>query len=182
MNGPHCRRRMTMKRGFQLLGLGLSVILAACSQDSSPSGLPDDLLSTDADFVQVPRTSPEVVATARAALGSGPVALQDGDNNFYLAIRKDSLAQRWFLSAFTKQWFPGDVDTGFADFTLGTRVVSFKQQNGKLFIFDSSDQFKTSDVENPMILVEAWPVVEVPAFHRLRDSDKFVLVDPSAGL
>src|SRR5262245_17164291 len=117
MNGRTVEGDMTMKRGYQLLGLGLAAVLASCSQDSSSSDLPDDLLSTDADFIMVPRTSLEAVTTARAALGNGPVALQDGDNNFYLAIRKDSLAQRWFLSAFTKQWFPGDVNA-FADFTL----------------------------------------------------------------
>jgi hypothetical protein len=169
-----------MKPGY---GLVATLVLAgACAQQPPPSDLPRDLLTTASDFVEVPRSSPDDVASARQALGSGTVAVQDGDHNFYLAIRKTSLSQRWFLSAYSKQWFPGDVSFGFADFTLGTRVISFKIQNGKLFVFDASDQFKSSDLESPTILVEAWPVVSSPSFDRLPGADDYVLVDPSAGL
>src|SRR5262249_15189721 len=123
--GKPYKEGVPMKRGFHLIGIGLAAALAACSQDSqTASDLPDDLLSTDADFIAVQRTSQGEVASAKAAIGSGPVVLQDGDHNFYLAIRRDSLAQRWFLSGYTKQFFPGDVNA-FADSTLGTRVVSF---------------------------------------------------------
>lgn len=157
-----------------------SMLVGACALGER-SDLPDDLLATGQDFVEVPRSSQPDVATARHDPRSGPVVLQDGDHNFYLAIRKDSLGQRWFLSAYTKQWFPGDV-SAFADFSLGTRVVSFKQQNDKLFVFDASDQFATSDLEDPTILVEAWPIVDVPAFDRVAGSSNYVLVDTSAGL
>ncbi len=169
-----------MKLGYGLFAS--AALLGACAQAEPPSDLPGDLLAAQQDFVEVPRTSPQDVATARQAVASGPVVLQEGDHNFYLAVRKDSLSQRWFLSAYTKQWFPGDVAFGFADFTLGTRVISFKQQNDKLFVFDASDQFKSSEVENPSILVEAWPIVSSAAFDRLPGSDQYVLVDPSAGL
>jgi hypothetical protein len=110
------------------------------------------------------------------------VLAQTGTQNFYLAIRKDSLGARWFLSAYTKQWVPGDVQQGLADFTLGTRVISFRAQNDKLFLFDASDQFKASAVEDPTLVLEAWPVVHSSAFDSLPNADRYVLVDPSAGL
>lgn len=156
-------------------------LIAACAQPPAPE-LPQDLLASGNDFVEVPRSSHDDIVAAQQALAGGTVALEDGDHNFYLAIRKDSLAQRWFLSAYAKQWFPGDVSFGFADLTLGTRVVSFRQQNDKLFVFDASDQFKTSEVEDPSILVEAWPIVDLPAFDRLPGASRYVLVDASAGL
>jgi hypothetical protein len=66
---------------------------------------------------------------------------------------------------------------------LGTRVVSWKVQNGKLFMFDSSDQYHASDLFDPQILVEAYPIVTGYApFESLANSDKYVLFDPAAGL
>ena len=67
-------------------------------------------------------------------------------------------------------------------FTLGTRVVSFKLQNGKLFVFDVSNQRTASAVVDPPNLLEAYPVVDVPEFDRLRNADRYVVIDPSAGL
>jgi hypothetical protein len=158
------------------------VVVALCACTGQPAAdLPDDLLGSGQEFIEVPRLLPDQVASAMP-VGGHPVIVQDGDHNFYLAIRKDGLSQRWFLSAYAKQWYPGDVSFGFADVTLGTRAVSFKQQNDKLFVFDASDQFKTSEIEDPTVLVEAWPVIDLPAFDRLRSSNQYVLVDPSAGL
>src|SRR5262249_31595187 len=62
-------------------------------------------------------------------------------------------------------------------------VVSFQVQNGKLFVFDASDQYKASDVFDPQVLVEAYPIVTGYApFDSLANSDKYVLIDPASGL
>jgi len=157
------------------------LLLAACSSESA-SDLPPDLLATDSEFIAVPRTLDSHAESARQSSNAPAVIAQTGTQNFYLAIRKDSLGARWFLSAYTKQWFPGDVLQGLADFSLGTRVVSFRAQNDKLFLFDASNQFKASAVEDPTLVLEAWPVVHSAAFDSLPNSDRYVLVDPSAGL
>ena len=59
--------------------------------------------------------------------------------DFLLAIRKDELANgsKWFVSAFMKQVYPNGVAGGAAS-SLGIRVVSFRQQNGKLFMHCST--------------------------------------------
>jgi len=157
------------------------LLLAACSAE--PSSEPSaDLLATDSEFIAVPRAPGSAAEGARPSLSPPAVLGQTGNQSFYLAIRKESLGARWFLSAYTKQWFPGDVLAGAADFTLGTRVVSFRTQNDKLFLFDASEQFKASAVEDPTLVVEAWPIVHSAAFDRLPNADRYVLVDPSAGL
>jgi hypothetical protein len=161
--------------------LAAVLLLAACSSESPPD-LPPDLLATDSEFIAVPRTPDNQAESARQSGSAPAVIAQTGSQNFYLAIRKDSLGARWFLSAYTKQWFPGDVLQGLADFTLGTRVVSFRAQNDKLFLFDASNQFKASAVEDPTLVLEAWPIVHSAAFDSLPNADRYVLVDPSAGL
>ncbi|WP_205525946.1 zinc-dependent metalloprotease [Pyxidicoccus trucidator] len=109
-------------------------------------------------------------------------AVSNSGESFYLAIRKSELGQRWFLSAYLKQLFPGAVFYGAAS-TLGTRVVSFKEQNGKLFVFDVDERKTTSDIFDPQVLVEAWPIVnDYGPFNHLRGSDGYILVDPTAGL
>jgi hypothetical protein len=67
--------------------------------------------------------------------------------------------------------------------SLGTRVVSFRLQNGKLFVFDVDDRKKASDVFDPQVVVDAYPVItNYDAFNRLPNASQYVLVDPSAGL
>src|SRR6476646_3008666 len=81
-------------------------------------------------------------AIARAALGTAAVpSLDPADQSFYLAVNKKALGERWFLSAFLKQYFPGSVSYGAAR-SLGTRVVTLWVQNDKLFRFDASDAKK----------------------------------------
>ncbi len=103
------------------------------------------------------------------------------NENFYLAINKSQLAQKWFLSGYLTQWHPAEA--GHAARSLGTRVVSFKIQNGKLFVFDATDGNKWSDTLDPQLVVEAYPIVTTYApFNALPGSSNFVLIDPSAGL
>jgi hypothetical protein len=61
-------------------------------------------------------------------------------------------------------------------------VVSFQVQNGKLFMFDVSGQRTGSAVVDPPNLLEAYPMVEIPDVMGLRGSDRYVFIDPSAGL
>ncbi|NMO16562.1 hypothetical protein HPC49_16790 [Pyxidicoccus fallax] len=131
-------------------------------------------------FVAVPRTvSAEQQAQLKQKLDG---VVSNTGESFYLAIRKSELNQRWFLSAYLKQLFPGAVFYGAAS-SLGTRVVSFKEQNGKLFVFDVDDRKTTSDIFDPQVLVEAWPIVnDYGPFNNLRGSNSYILVDPTAGL
>ncbi|MET0592785.1 MAG: zinc-dependent metalloprotease [Polyangiaceae bacterium] len=150
--------------------------------------LVDDTLSTDAPFVAITRESGEARGDAVRALQQGLRTQSAIDrvpsrsNEFYLAIRKNELATRWFLSAYMKQYFPGGVDGGGA-MSLGTRVVSFRTQNGKLFVFDVDNRKKASDIFDPQVVVDAYPIItNYEPFNRLPNSDQYVLVDPSAGL
>jgi hypothetical protein len=99
--------------------------VAACS-GAANSG-PDEVVSTDEAFVAVPRPM-----GAPAAVKTMNVPGADAKESFYLAINKRELGQRYFLSAFLKQYFPGAVIYDAAS-SLGTKVVTFRVQNGKLF-------------------------------------------------
>ena len=54
----------------------------------------------------------------------------------FIAINKSELTNKWFLSAFLTQWHP---ESNLPVQSLGTKVVSFKVQNGQLFVFDVAD-------------------------------------------
>lgn len=178
-----------MRRGLTVALGTLSMWGAGCDSRPPESVEPpaaQDVapVSLDGAFVAVPRTvSAEAQRQLREGLGQSISALKDDPTEtFYLAIRKSELGQRYFLSAYLKQHFPGEMVGGQAA-SLGTRVVSFKVQNGKLFVFDVDDRKVRSDVFDPQVLVEAWPVVtDHEAFNRLRGSDEYVLFDPAAGL
>jgi hypothetical protein len=83
------------------------------------------------------------------------------------------------MSAYLTQVFPRFVP---AAFTLGTRVVSFKVQNGKLFVFDVDERKKTSDSANPEVIVEAYPLVPNEQFESRPNAADYLLFDPAAGL
>ncbi|MCK8497719.1 zinc-dependent metalloprotease [Myxococcus fulvus] len=146
--------------------------------DTPDAALPDEVL--EGAFVAVPR---EVGAAERQQVEQKlRGVVEDSGRGFYLAIRRDQLATRWFLSAYIQQYHPGGA-AYFAASSLGTRVVSFKEQNGKLFVLDVDDRKVLSDIFDPQVLVEAYPIVEDhPPFHRRRGSEQYVLIDPAAGL
>lgn len=164
------------------------ILLSACGSSGMSTLVPDDTLSTDAPFVAIARESGEARSDAVRAVQQGLRVQAAVDraasrsNEFYLAIRKSELAARWFLSAYLKQYSPGGVDGGGAT-SLGTRVVSFRQQNGKVFVFDVDNRKKASDVFDPQVVIDAYPIIaNYEPFNRLPNSDQYVLVDPSAGL
>ena len=142
-------------------------------------------LDGDQPFVVVPKaTTAEAKALRQRALRAAGVVDQYGTgDDFYLAINRRELgtAKQFFLSAYLKQYFPGAVSGGAAR-SLGTRVVSFRLQNGKLFVFDTGSGNKTSDTFNPDLLVEAYPQVAYAPFDRLPSASQYVLFDPAAGM
>lgn len=178
-----------MRRGL-VVALGtLSMLGAGCDARPPESAAPPAReevapIALGGAFVAVPRTlTAETQQRLREGLGQSVAALKgDASETFYLAIRKSELGQRYFLSAYLKQHFPGEMYGGQAT-SLGTRVVSFQVQNGKLFVFDVDERKVRSDLFDPQVLVEAWPLVtDHEAFNGLRGSDEYVLFDPAAGL
>jgi len=165
--------------------LGLSLLVGACGQRAEE---PASILN-DERFVAVPRDISSLLKskpTEAAALRTGATAASSSSsvsgNSFYLAIRKSELGKRFFLTAYSKQIHPGGVNF-FAASTVGTRVVSFQVQNGKLYMFDVADIYTLSDAFDPTLVLEAWPIVnDSEEFNHDRNSNKYVLVDPSAGL
>ena len=147
-----------------------ALLLTACGTSEVKVG---GSLSDNDPFVRVTRQGLSVDGGADGYASAG-------NENFYLAIHKSQLSQRWFLSAYLTQWHPSE---NVPVRSLGTRVVSFKVQNGKLFVFDATDGSKWSDVLDPVRVVEAYPVVtDFAAFNALAGSSNYVLFDPSAGL
>jgi hypothetical protein len=130
----------------------------------------------DGPFVAIP-------CATGASLESAPsVDGCVGPESFYLALRKSDLGQRYFLSAWLKRQYPESV-FGAAARSLGTRVVSFRVQNGKLFMFDVDDTKVRSEEFVPEVLLEAWPIVtHHAAFNQLPGAKDYLLVDPSTGL
>jgi hypothetical protein len=134
----------------------------------------DEAISITADAI--PITS-GVISGERTVRPGMPVASSD----FYLAIKRSALAQRWFLTAFMKQFYPGNAaELGDADF--GARVVSFALRGDRLMMFDASDRVKGSAVGDPELLIEAYPIVRSPEFEALPGARDYVLIDPSQGL
>jgi hypothetical protein len=172
-----------MKRTYSaaLGALLMSGVLAGGCAQTDETRIPADALLTGETFVSIPKPD-DAAGLVRQAASSTPIISPKKGDDFYLAIKKTELGNKWFLSAFMKQFYPDNVNMAAAR-ALGTRVVSFKVQNGKLFMFDSSDQYHASDLFDPQILVEAYPVVTGYApFESLASSDKYVLFDPAAGL
>ena len=154
----------------------LFVVVAGCSGAVS-AGLDDSL-----SFVPVARPLSAAAASVQSGLSAQAVPSTSGDQSFYIAINKKELGQRWFMSAYLKQYFPGAVQAGAA-ISLGTKVVTFRVQNDKLFVFDASDNYKDSDTFDPTLILEAYPIVAgYSPFESQANASKFILVDPSAGL
>jgi hypothetical protein len=160
-------------------GLLCSLALLAGCGDSGPKN--DALLRSDA-LVPIYREDGEAEAR-RAALSTSAVPAGTADEkSFYLALNKNELGKKWFLSGYMKQFFPGAEKFGAAQ-ALATRVVTFRVQNGKLFVFDAADDKKTSDVFDPTVILEAYPIVtDLASFLGLPGSGNYVLFDPAAGL
>ncbi len=163
--------------GFQL-ALAMPIAAAVgCGQASDSKLAASNALSNGDPFVAIDRP----LSTNAQALAVQSVPGASAPQSFYLAINKKELGQRWFLTAYAKDLFPGTVGFGAAN-SIGVRVVTFRLQNGKLFVFDASNNFKDSDTFDPELILEAYPIVSLPSFDGLVGSEDYVLFDPAAGL
>ncbi len=153
--------------------------------ETSSTSKPKDPLATGSSFAALTRdVTPDIIGQReRALVASGAnKAKVDSSSSFYLAISKKSLNQKWFLSTFITQFFPGAVSAGAAR-SMGTRIVSFQVQNGKLFMFDASSNNATSGTFNPQVLLDAYPIVtDNAALNASANAKDYVIVDPSSGL
>ncbi len=163
------------------LVLLISIATISCTGDDTP-GLSNPLAS-GADFVAIPRHLSADAAARRAEMRAArALPPADTEEDFYVAVKRSQLKSRWFLSAYLEQYFPGSVTFGAAR-SLGTRVITFRVQNGKLFVFDAGEGKSSSDVFDPELIVEAYPLVEHDDdFEHLPGSGDYVLFDPAAGL
>ncbi len=166
----------------------LSLLGAGCGSEPALPATPPVTapapIALEGPFVAVPRAVPVAEQQRlKEGLGQAVSALQGAaSDTFYLAIRRSELGQRWFLSTSLKVLFPADV-AGGGHTLIGMRVVSFKAQNGRLYVFDADDRKARSDLFEPELLVEAWPIVsDHPVFNALPNSGEYVLFDPAAGL
>lgn len=172
-------------RNLRLLGAAIVLAIGGACAQTDQGDIPADALLQDEAFVPIAKPTSTEAAALRAStpgLFANPINQHGNGNDFYLAISKKELGKQWFLSGYMRQSYPLPIDTGAAR-SLGTRVVSFKVQNGKLFVFDVAKNKKTSDVFDPEVLVEAYPIVTGYApFEGLANANEYVLFDPSAGL
>jgi hypothetical protein len=167
----------------------LIVAATACGglqQGEPPTGTEPSL---EGPFVPIYRQMTGEIQNAVQALsgeeggeGGDPVLGGSSSRHFYLAVHKQELGERWFLSAFLSQIHPGAVPGG-AGASMGTRIVSFRIQNGKLFLFDVADGNVWSETFRPEVLLEAYPIVQgFAAFEQLPQASDYVLIDPAGGL
>jgi hypothetical protein len=175
--------------GISFGALAMTAFLGACATDVATEPVPDDTLLSRDPFVAIAREGTEARARAveqvQAELRAAPPPVGQAPGRtgeFYLAISKAELGAKWFMSGYLGQYHPGGVAAGAAA-SLGTRVVSFRIQNGKVFVFDVDDRKKVSGTFDPQVVVDAYPIVtDYEPFNRLPNANQYVLVDPSAGL
>lgn len=163
-------------RGLVFSGITL---LAACGDDDPVGPVGEDVLAHDDLLVAIPRTvdGAELQERTNQLQRVAPYLAPQGSRDFYLAIRKSALSERWFWSVYLKELQPFGPSPG----TLGTKVVRFRVQNDKLYVFDADDRRATSDVFNPDLIIDAFPIVESDHFHSLPGSSSYLLIDPAAG-
>src|SRR5438477_11466970 len=162
--GQGARAAYSPPRGLMRIWLKFlaAVALASACGGQAPSAIP-----TDEQFISVNK---DASASASA----------NADNtSFYLAINKSELGKKYFLSAYLTQYFPGAVAYGAAR-SMGTRVITFAVQNGKLFVFDASDLHKDSNTFDPSLIVDAYPIVD--GILTGTSAQNYVVFDPAAGL
>lgn len=145
----------------------LSAVLAGLLVAACGGQAPSSTITGNESFVTIGKSGADAAAAASTS------------DSFYLAINRKELGQKYFLSAYLTQYFPGAVAYGAAR-SLGTRVVSFKVQNGKLFVFDVADTHKDSNTFDPSLIVDAYPLVT--GVLSGDQAKNFVVFDPAAGL
>jgi hypothetical protein len=152
-----------------------ALAIAGCATADAPN---ESLIAGDV-LVAIPRdVDAQAIASRDAALQARNLTSgADRNDDFYLALRRNTLDQPWFLSVYLKELSPFGPNPA----TLGTRVVRFREQNGKLFVFNADDRLATSDVFSPDLIIDAFPIVQSSRFNALPGSGGYVLIDPSAG-
>src|SRR5437867_11842608 len=103
---PHLLKGIDMKRvtSHLVAALAMSALAAACGGGASGG------VSSDEAFVSVPRNSDPSRQAARQDTNSQQNA-QD-EEEFYLVMNRKELGNKWFLSAYLQQYFPGAVGYG----------------------------------------------------------------------
>ncbi|HRC56361.1 MAG TPA: zinc-dependent metalloprotease [Kofleriaceae bacterium] len=170
-----------MKRTLASLWLSAAAALVSAGAGCATGDTPDDSLLAGDVLVSVPREVDAKIATARSATLASRGAAQSSSRgeDFYLAIRRSALESQWFLSMYLKELSPYGPNPG----TLGTKVIRFREQNGKLFVFDADNRRATSDVFSPDLIIDAFPIVNNSGrFNSMPGSGGYILIDPAAGL
>lgn len=167
-----------MKQSHAQFWLGAVAALATAAGCATADRAEVSLTAGDV-LVAIPReVGAQAVATRDAALQTRSLSSSaDRNEDFFLAIRKNTLDKAWFLSVYLKELSPFGPNPS----TLGTRVVRFREQNGKLFVFDADARRATSDVFSPDLIIDAFPIVQSSHFNALPGSGGYVLIDPAAG-
>ncbi len=161
-----------MKLRYTKRWISFLVLLAGCGGESEGDRALVAALKADQPFVAVYRDRTQAIAHAPKGM------LDPSGQSFYLAVSKKALSERWFLSAYVKQFVPGIVVQ-----SLGMRVVSFRVGNGSLYAFNADGRHKASDLFDPEILVEAYPLVDgFTSFEKIAASRNYVLIDPAGSL
>jgi hypothetical protein len=187
--------RSFIRSGFEGSGAvaAMALACAACGGEDATAvsgeqrGEPpvsSGAFALEGDFVSIEKATVTVPAQERTPSAADLVSLAelpDSSSDFYLAIKRSALSERWFLSAFMKQFYPYNAN-GLGDSSFGTRVVRFEPQGDRLFMFDASDRFKASEVGNPELVVEAYPIVRSAQLDGLPGASDYVFIDPSRGL
>jgi hypothetical protein len=165
------------------LSIGATI---GCTAEPSPPAADRGALAGGAMFVPIGRELAAhramKMANLCAEVPAARTALcQPAEQDFYLAIHHAALQRRWFLTAVIEQFYPGRVDSGPSQ-TLGTRVVEFRLQNDRLYLFDDDGRRSIGQSSPPELILEAYPIVKGwGPFESLAGSHDYVLIDPGAG-
>ncbi len=167
-----------VRRWWLVAILALGALGGCAAEPEDPAS---DLLMGEDLLVAIPRELDGDAAARRqetvARFAAGGKLRGGPSRTFYLAVRRSALEQRWFWSVYLKELQPYGPSPG----TLGTKVVRFREQNGKLYVFDADDRRVTSDVFTPDLIIDAFPIVDRHHFHSLPGSGGYLLIDPAAG-
>jgi Met-zincin len=153
--------------------LMLGLLLAACGSQTK-TGTEAELVKGE-EFAAVP----QALITDRGGRANSSALV--GEETFLLAIKKSAMTKRWFLSAFLSQIHPANA-SNIPFSSLSTKVVSFKEQNGKLYVFDVDNSKKWSDQLDPQVVIDAYPIINSTVFGSFAGANDYLLIDPSAGL
>lgn len=175
---------MSSRHEVFISALGLA-LLSGCGE--GPLEPTDSLLRGSPSFVVVSRLDEKAraersaarLAASRLHASAGPDISQPADpDTFYLAVHKRELGQRFFLSGYIKQYFPGAVGNGAAR-SAGTRIVTLRRQNGRVQVVTADSISQLSDLfGGDGRILNSFPVVAYPPFDRLPGSGDYVLIDP----